>query len=399
MISRLRDEKDFLFAALVKLLTLMLMGYVVFFVLFFGGAYQVGVFASVASFFAPLVMFSNFRYVEYISCSDSVKKATLTALITSIFVFLSAVICFFVVKSKFGIFPEVSDSLFFVFVIYKILEQTADFFSTAFIVKKHLKFVAALAVLRFFLFFVLSLLLNVFFGESDFLICVVVALVFSYFICFVIDVIFFVSDYDGGVINFFEIFEYVSNNFGYGFLSMAISFNSSLPRYFLNYTGKMEILGIFSVVYQIAATVVNVFQQAVGIHGRRVSVFLKENLFLLYGSGVALFCFYGLFLLKMKGLVLFDDLIAHVLNGVFCFFMIAALLLRGWSLTAAVIVGGRGLQKFVFLSSVFSILSLSYAKVFFLGWSDLSLSYSFVVFSSLGTFFLILRYQFQKESF
>jgi hypothetical protein len=172
-------------------------------------------------------------------------------------------------------------------------------------------------------------------------------------------------------VDYMEIKGYVSENVGYGTLNLLMSLNSSMPRYFLIYQSNMAKLGLFSLLYQVAATTVNVMQYPISVKVRGVSEFFRQNASKIRKgmelSGlIFIFACVLLVLFMPNGKDIFLNKHAQlVLCPLLVLMMFLPLFLRGTTITAAIGLNcATGLYQILGLSILgSSILTMSFLKL------------------------------------
>lgn len=258
----------------LKMASLILMGYVIAFLSFFGGLSELGSYSAVTSVTAPLAMFFMFRYVEWIALSED------KALAFSVSV--SIAVTGFVVFSPivFYLLSGVVDSGLFLFLMlaFKPLELFSDFY-VAMLVSRGERRAAFFSIVLKLSGVIFISTVALLFGFENFPLVVAVALFASFLFvflfydlpCVVRNKIFILYGKSSAI-------EYLGRNFMFGVQGLLISFNSVAPRYYLIAVGDMRLLGLFTLIYQIAASIVNVIQYPISIKISGIRNFLLSKL-------------------------------------------------------------------------------------------------------------------------
>lgn len=356
----------------IKLSSLLIMAYSLIFLAFFGGLEVVGEFSALTALVAPFSMFAAFRYIEFISKSEDREAAFILASSTSLFVygiFLLPVVLYLGWRDRLS-------WLFFVFIFQRALELLSDHF-IAFYSSSKLYEKAIFSLLLKIVIVVFSSLFLLFALEFDPFESAILSLV----IAFVVGVFGFdLPGYYSAFLSRFSVREKVSyfiENFHLGVMSFVVSLNSVAPRYFLMGVGDYKFLGFFTLLYQISATVVNVFQFAISVNVRYFSDFV--------GRHNALMLFLILVVPLVSSAFLFQEInwnesppISIVLFLVAA--MTATLLVRGVYMSVAVYRGGYLAFYAVFIS--LTVTSISLLSLNRLGVASVTLySFGYVVLS------------------
>lgn len=384
----------FISLAAIKFTSLLLMAYVLFFLFFFGGLSQVGIYSAITAVTAPLAMFCSFRYVEWIALHENKSYGfSLSVSAASVIYMLLAIPSFFVMQ----LFVDDWRLLFLLF-IYKLIEMICEFYM-ALLASRGEVYASAISVCaRFILVAVLSLT-GVALGFEDGLWIIIGALLISYAIVFIfLDMPRLMKENDFIICDIASLFSYVVSNFRYGLLGAAVSVNSVLPRYFFTYLGDMKVLGLFSLVYQVAATVVNVAQYPVSIGASHIKAYFQENYRFFRFSIVAV----AVFALAILSVCTLPSLNQHNwIGGKFYNYLVLALcagamfiflMYRGILFSVAIASGGaKHLQWLVLVAGGFALLTMSVVWYLSLVSSSFLIGCLYVSFSSFFSALLVFR--------
>ena len=112
------------------------MAFVLFFLLFKGNSEAVGYFAAVTTIVAPLVMFCQYRYLEFLSLAEQNKfSAFSTALYASLMSYITLGTLLFV----FAGFFEIDIKLLALMLLYKLFELFSDIYIAYLSIIKQMK--------------------------------------------------------------------------------------------------------------------------------------------------------------------------------------------------------------------------------------------------------------------
>jgi hypothetical protein len=247
-----------------KLFSLSIMGYVVGFIAWKGGLEPVGEFSSIVALLAPIAMFSVLRYPEWIALADDKMGALSTVLISSQLLYgFGATVLVLAVAVLGGISLE----QFLLLAVFKSLEivndQLGAYYSAA---QLHRRAIASNALKLAGLLFLTNVVFDI--EPTSVVTTVAYSLVCGHFFVLVI--------YDGPTLKRLgrppatQIQSFLATQYQFGFSNALTSVNSNMPRYFLMAMSSKTLLGIFSIIYLVSATLVNVFQFPVSIKVERI---------------------------------------------------------------------------------------------------------------------------------
>jgi hypothetical protein len=396
------------FEAALELLQLMLLKFsslaltasVLLFLTVAGGLKEVGIYSSATAVTAPIATFLIFRSVEWISMSESYAKAFSIATVFAAGSFLLASPVVYLILEKW-----VQDFLFLkLILLYKPLEIISDMLMIVYTASGNKR----LALYSIYSKFSLAAALTFIFiriSHISPLRSAAFALLIAFFAV--------ILCYDWRNIRqkklyasmeAKEVFAYVKGNIGYGFLSMAVSVNSSMPRYFLISQSDMSKLGLFSLLYQLAATLVNILQYPISIKVAKVSGFIKSHaveikkyvsslmLIFVMAAVVAMAAYHGekdIFMMREFRWVLYPAIIC---------LMFVFLLIRGIMVTAVIgLRKGDMLYAIIIGSIVLSALMSTLFLEFSGKWAGIVTCGLYVILSSSITTWLLLNRVIRSE--
>lgn len=377
----------------IKFVSLFLMAYVLLYLSYFGGLNSVGVFSAITAVTGPLAMFASFRYVEWMALHGDKNYAFSISISAAIFIyFILALFAYFIL-----IKIDCDLVVLLLLVTYKPFEMIGEFYASSLISKGDVNGAVLSVVSRLILIIIFSLL-GLLYKFGSVLLIIAASLIVSHiFVLALNDFPKIIRKRHFVVITVHDILGYISNNFKYGLLSAIISFNSSLPRYFLTYIGDMEILGLFSMIYLVAATAVNILQYPVSVKIVQIRDYLIGNLYLIrlvfLIQSVVL-----LFLLILSGapyLNIHDWRSYSNINLILLFvsisFMFVFLMFRGilFSLSIALNLASN-LQWLTLCSSILAVFVLSGLRFFEHVDSNLIISCLFVSMSSYFSSIIVI---------
>lgn len=252
---------ELLFIIVLKMASLILMGYVMLFLTVFGGLADVGVYSAVTAVTAPAAMFFMFRYVEWIALSeDKVSAFSVSVSVAVTGFLLAAPIIYLFLK-------EVVPSKFFLFflIAYKPFELLNDFF-VSMLVSRGDKRLAFFSLFYKLAGVIIISMTGLMLGFKNLPLLIALALFLAFFgVTLIHDLVCVVR------LRIFQwpgskaMLAYACDNVKFGVLGLLVSVNSLLPRYYLIAMGDMAMLGLFSLAYQIAASMVNILQYPIGL--------------------------------------------------------------------------------------------------------------------------------------
>lgn len=388
-----KQISELLSMVVLKMASLMLMGYVMLFLTVFGGLQDVGSYSAVTAMTAPVAMFLMFRYVEWIALAGNKVAAFSVSVLVAVGGFIVAAPLIYAVLS--GV---TENGVFLVFLIaWKPLEIFGDFF-ISYLISCGDKRGAIRSVVCKLLGVVALSMLGVLAGFDNFPLLISWAL----FLGFVFVVVFhdlrivrrkksFVMPGWRGIV------DYVRSNFKFGLLGVLVSVNSLVPRYYLMAAGDIAMLGLFSLLYLVAASAVNLLQYPISLKAAEIKNFFCDRIYLfdyvpaMLGAVLILMTIVGMFFsVNVRDGV--SGLMGVLVVLFFSALMFLYLLFRGLSLSLAI---AANRADFVYVFVVFSALSgfLFSLIVWFFNSeiSDIFLSSYFVIVSSFVAGALLLR--------
>lgn len=375
---------SFLHSSLIKGASLAITAYSMVFLLVLGGAESVGFLATVTAFTAPIFMFSNFRHVEHISLSSEVRESTALSYRVSAILAIFFLVVFAVFAFLFEFTPG-GHAFFLMILVSKIFEQFLDF-SAVYLIKTGSRDLAARsAFVRMFVLFFFTV--TFFFLDLNLLINTSLSLLLAYVSSVLVEIR--ALDYLRLKKSAGEMLSYSINNYKYALLNVFISVNSMIPRYMLIAFSDASTVGRFSLLYQIAATLVNLFQYAVSVNSNAV-LKIVESKKKLFGIGAL-----GLLLFSLLLYVCYFFYHAQISVSVWYFLsvllMFLALFLRGVLLVALIARSVANIFGMVFFSSLVSFFLVIGFFIFEINAVELMSAILFVVFSSMMTFLIGLK--------
>lgn len=327
---------------LIKMSSLLVMAYCLLYLLLRSGFEAVGVFAAVTAIVAPIVSFSQFRFIEYISLKDNKKNAFSVSLVASLSVFIAlAVLCLFLYKIL-----TISLSLLILMILYKFFELFTDIYVSFLSVNRDIKSATEVVISRIILFFILTIGLLFFnFSSNE-------SLVKSLLYCLC------VTYSSLSLYNLLKIkisiepkavLSYIVENYSYGVMSVLVSLNSLLPRYFFIYNSNYKVLGIFSIIYLVSSNVVNLLQYPISINADKIKIiFDRLNLKILF----IIFTIFGSCMLFIEFYSDFNVILFYVVS---ISAMFSILLFRGFYITYSITNNIKNRISFsIILSSLFA---------------------------------------------
>ncbi len=368
------------------------MAFVLLFLTVSGGLSDVGTFSAATAVTAPIAMFLVFRYVEWISLATDPVKAFSESTSVAITGFILA--CPFI---YWGLAGWIRDHLFIkLLLIYKPFEIISDLIVTLHAARNKRLIALISAYVRLFGVIALSILF-VYGLKIKPLHGVVVALLTSYVTTFLL--------YDMPILRRFGLFilpnasesvNYIRFNFSYGLLNLAVTLNSSMPRYFLAFQQDLKSLGLYSLLYQVAATGVNIIQYPLSIKVKAVYRLIRENIYkirvsLVLGAMLTLSACVGSALGWIPSLQPNVGGWGRILYIVLIGFMFLPLLLRGALITSAIgAARGEKLYSILATSMVISIFIVGASYRFGTAEGGLVLACAYVSASSIVTSWYLL---------
>lgn len=388
---------EFFLIVAMKFASLSLMIYVIGFIFYFGGLKELGIYSAITAVTIPLTVFASYRYIEWMALepnkNDAFLIASSSAVLTYIFFVFFATPIFYSIHNDFF-------TMFFL-IIYRPLELVSDIY-VSFLVGIQKKSLAAISILsKFFLVIVISFLLKIF-SKLDAVQLVALSVFLSYLSVF--------SFFDVPVmlhkrylqrISFTNIRLYLKDNYHYGFLNTMVTLNSVIPRYYLTYIGSMESLGLFSFLYQISATLVNLIQYAVSIKIQSISKFMLENFYILSRiAAVLMVLILVLLFVFIKQPYNYASLIKEnylwsffIISGMFVFLMYRGLLI---SIFITIEKGGR-MNIYFFSAGLLAATLILPFIIFNIIESSIALSVVFVMMSCYITSLFIQTRIYKKS--
>ena len=235
-----------------------------------GNIEEVGIFSGITAVVTPIIAFSQYRYVEYLSKNKN-KHLALSTIISS-----SSVTFILVVSIVASIYIYIYGNFITVVLmcLYKYFEMLTDIYIAYLSIKKNNHMIKRMVVTRLSIIivgFLFLLFLNIWYSINIiFSISLLLCLVFA---------ILFILDFSKAVFKFNskDNLYYIKNNIGYAFSSLTISLNSLLPRYLFIYTEDDKTLGIYSIIYLFSANLVTLVQYPISIYASYFNNFASKN--------------------------------------------------------------------------------------------------------------------------
>ncbi len=235
--------------------------------------HTLGAYSAMVALTAPICMFLMFRCAESISLAHDKKREFSLLLTGSVTIFLALGPLFFLAGRSLGVGP-----IFCLLILaFKPLEMIAELTNTAFIARKSEYWATRSCLARVAGVVLLTNLLDITVQLAP-LITVGLSLLFTYSAVFLLHDLPRLRSSD--LLELFGVnalLNYVKRNFGLGALNFTISFNSSLPRYVLAEQSGLAALGTFALMYQIAATLVNILQYPVSLNAAYVLLLVRRH--------------------------------------------------------------------------------------------------------------------------
>lgn len=363
---------------LIKMSSLFVMAFVLFFLLFKGNSESVGYFAGVTTIVAPLVMYCQYRYLEYLSLSDDKGKAFSVSLYASL---LSFVILGLVLLLGASFF-DVSLKLLGLMLLYKFFEQFADIYIAYLSVTKQMKQAFHAVAIRVGGVVILALIIYFLDFEQNIVLVeyMLWALLFVYGFAFIVNYL-----QARPAIRILESKAYIVEHYSYGFTSIFVSLNSLMPRYFFIMQGNYSALGIFSIIYLLASNFVNILQYPISLKSTQIKSILDRRNYVLYVGSIACFTMGALVVFVLD----FTNYVSIVLGVLFMFMM---LLIRGVYFTYSVANNLKHKVNFaVILSAIFATLVII-GLIYYFKTYGLSQAMFYVIFSAFITSSLLARH-------
>lgn len=235
---------------IIKFSSVAIMGGIFLFLWIHGGFGGIGEFAAVTAIIAPLGVFSQFRYVEYIALNENKKIALYCSLYSSLIIFLILSFGFLIIQEVFFGFSF----LFLLAIFYKLFEMFFEFQNAYFVSINKISYAIWINIFRIINIVLMYLIYTFFFLEYNSLLYCFSFLILSNLILFIFSGVKFFK------IDAKTLISYIKLNYSYGFTSMFVSLNSLVPRYFYMAVGDSKGLGIFTIIYLFSSTSVNIFQ-------------------------------------------------------------------------------------------------------------------------------------------
>ena len=347
------------------------------------GIAGIGEFATYATILAPIVMFSQFRYIEYINSANTYQDKVnrfFNALLSSQTVLSVLLIILYV------FFALTYESILIILFagLYKFFELFTDIYVAFLVSVEDVRKAFKVVFLR--LFFITTSLVILFFIDLNInLILSVYCLLFIvYCLCFFYDSLIFskIKSSENS-----KIFIYIKNNFLYGFNSLLISLNSLAPRYFFIYFNDKNGLGLFTIVYLMASTSTTLMQFLISTKVRFIEDFINKNYkkYFIINFFIALFCIVSYLLISVVESKLYLFIFYYLI-------MLISLLLRGVNLTAAVSKNMKYIMNFSLIFPVFAVSLFLVGWCYFFNTFNLQLAILYVFLSSIITSFTIVYF-------
>lgn len=239
-----------------------------------GSLEEVGVFSGITAIVTPIISFSHYRYVEYLSTSKNKHLALSTTISSS----LSTYIVIVIIIAPVYIYIYGSFFTVLLMCVYKCFEMLTDIYIAYLSITKNNLVIKKIVFTRLICIFIgFSCLVVLSFNYNiDILFCValLLSMIFAFLFIFDFRKVGFIYDRK-------KTLKYVHNNVSYGLSSLTISINSLLPRYFFIYTGDNNTLGIYSIVYLFSANLVTLIQYPISIYASHFNNLVSKNNFLL----------------------------------------------------------------------------------------------------------------------
>ena len=356
---------------LIKFSSVAIMGLIFLYLWINDGFEGVGEFAALMAIIAPIGVFSQFRYIEFISIAENKENAFKISYTSSliVFTFFISIFLLFVFISGWGLY------LYILAILYKYQEMYFEF-KNAYSVSLNDRINAlrmnALRIVGVFLLFLLDYSI----GIDNYLLFAFLFLNFYNFIVIIF------NKFDFSSIDLRSSLGYVKDNYYYGISSMLISLNSLIPRYFFIYLGDKKSLGIFTIIYLVSSTSVNLFQYLFSVKSELVFniVINKSKIIKFLLVSLLPLAFFMLFMVDQY-LVLFSSF----------FLMFIFMLIRGLIITSSVVYGLKSKINYsVILGMILSIILSFLSYIFNSEFLNFSVASFYVVLSSCITSFILI---------
>ncbi|WAT83479.1 hypothetical protein [Delftia acidovorans] len=378
---------ELLIIGLAKAGGLFIAFYSIVFISIQGGVSELGKFSAVTSILAPLVMFVTFRYVEFINAAaDKFKAFSEIFWVGGCLYAIAAVLV--------GLFLWVYDSMgiaFYIFAlvaIYKIFELFNDLLTTTLFAVGQKRLAISVIAAKVLAIVVLSIVWHWLVGLSA-LNTMCAALVSGFIGCFLlIDLPICVRYHLMHKTNFSEMMNFIKKNIGLGFFNLLISLNSTLPRYYILYFGDFYQLGLYTLIYQISATAVNIVQYPISVKVEAIAKIFRVR----PGVEWRLFLgqFFGVALLLAGGFL--SQSLPIVYAGLASLAMFVGLSIRGIFITACLGLGVvRDYVQTLVISILAGVVFLAVFELIHFDGSRLLLSFIYVLISSAVTSLILIK--------
>lgn len=251
--------------------------YSVLFITFFGGVVELGRFSAVGAILSPLTMFVTFRYIELIGISAD-KSKTFSELVISAFSIYFCVVVFIGFWVDYYQSRDIRLSDFILMVTYKSVELFGDILAVVLIQTRKGGEATKIAVYKTAIIVALSLVLHFYFYLPA-LDAVYISLIFGFLIVFLLVEIRVCKKYNLLIRRSLDdVLGFIKSNFSLGVFNALMSLNSVVPRYYILYFGDLRQLGVFSLIYQLSSTSVNLLEYVSGIYVRSIARgFIKKK--------------------------------------------------------------------------------------------------------------------------
>lgn len=364
-----------------------MMAFLMLFLLLYGGAKSLGIYAAITAITAPISMFCVFRYIESIALSQSKSKSFLTSLSAAIMLYIvMAPPIFYLIRDNIGDYFSA-----FILFLFKPLEMIHDFY-IVYLSSEKLYKKAILSMSAKFIVFLVICVLGFFYLHWSVIHVVCLALFLSYFSILLILDIPYIRKVKIEHVGLLDIHRYVIENVRHGIANAMISINSVMPRYFFMFVGDLKMLGIFTFIYQMSATCVNVIQYPMSIRANDISNFIFKKYYFVNGFFKISLIFVLLYIFSLNYILHNGDDKLILFFLLFIFISFVMMLLRGALFSSLIAIKkDKVMNKYIFLSGVFSLICVVIFKYSILSYDVLSIACIYVVLSVSISSMLALR--------
>ncbi|WP_156099027.1 hypothetical protein [Oligella urethralis] len=362
--------------------SLFLMAFILFYLLFKDGSEAVGYFSGITTTVAPLVMFSQYRFAEYLSLAKEKRLAYQVSLTSSLMTYCLFGSIMFII----AIFFNIDIKLLTLMLLYKFFELYSDIYIAYLSIIKQFKKAFFAVSIRVFSVLVFSII--VFFVEFDSSVALVETILTILFLVYAIT--FFVNFvHEGPKLQFVGVKGYVVCNYSYALTSIFVSLNSLVPRYFFMFYGNYSGLGVFSIIYLLSSNSVNILQYPISLKSDEIKKVLNK-----FNLKVFLFSIICLVMCLVLFYLLESFYYFSIVVGVLSMFLM--LLLRGVYITYSITNALKHKVNFSVICSALISSLIVYAFIKIQNRYDIMFAIIYVLFSAFITITLLCFYNYKS---